>query len=125
MYGDTETGRRMLIARRLMENGVRFVQVWAGSWDHHLNQLIHHGRQIPLQMNAERQEVWDHQNAGRAGIGQPRDRFSQARLGFQESCLHALETSRRRRRCRHRFDGCVGRWNAGAMRKDDNSSTHS
>src|SRR5260370_35291719 len=35
MYGDTETGRRMLIARRLMENGVRFVQVWAGGWDHH------------------------------------------------------------------------------------------
>ncbi|EDY17002.1 protein of unknown function DUF1501 [Chthoniobacter flavus Ellin428] len=35
MYGDTETGRRMLVARRLVENGVRFVQVWAGSWDHH------------------------------------------------------------------------------------------
>ncbi len=35
MYGDTETGRRMLIARRLVENGVRFVQVWAGGWDHH------------------------------------------------------------------------------------------
>src|SRR6187549_1258722 len=35
MYGDTEIGRRMLIARRLVENGVRFVQVWAGGWDHH------------------------------------------------------------------------------------------
>jgi hypothetical protein len=35
LYGDTEIGRRMLIARRLVENGVRFVQVWAGSWDHH------------------------------------------------------------------------------------------
>jgi uncharacterized protein (DUF1501 family) len=35
MYGDTEIARRMLIARRLVENGVRFVQVWAGSWDHH------------------------------------------------------------------------------------------
>jgi hypothetical protein len=35
MYGDTETGRRMLVARRLVENGVRFVQVWAGGWDHH------------------------------------------------------------------------------------------
>jgi hypothetical protein len=35
MYGDSEIGRRMLIARRLVENGVRFVQVWAGSWDHH------------------------------------------------------------------------------------------
>ena len=35
MYGDTEIARRMLIARRLVENGVRFVQVWAGGWDHH------------------------------------------------------------------------------------------
>jgi hypothetical protein len=35
MYGDSETGRRMLISRRLVENGVRFVQVWAGGWDHH------------------------------------------------------------------------------------------
>jgi hypothetical protein len=35
MYGDSETGRRMLVARRLVEHGVRFVQVWAGGWDHH------------------------------------------------------------------------------------------
>jgi hypothetical protein len=42
MYGISEGGgnnsdiaRRMLIARRLAENGVRFVQVWAGGWDHH------------------------------------------------------------------------------------------
>jgi len=25
----------MMIARRLLEKGVRFVQVWAGGWDHH------------------------------------------------------------------------------------------
>jgi uncharacterized protein (DUF1501 family) len=25
----------LLIARRLLERGVRFVQVWAGGWDHH------------------------------------------------------------------------------------------
>ena len=25
----------MLITRRLIERGVRFVQVWAGGWDHH------------------------------------------------------------------------------------------
>jgi hypothetical protein len=37
MYGDSETGRRMLVARRLVERGVRFVQVWAGGWDHHSN----------------------------------------------------------------------------------------
>ncbi|MEY2597767.1 MAG: hypothetical protein RLZZ244_2960 [Verrucomicrobiota bacterium] len=35
LYGDSEVARRMLTARRLVENGVRFVQVWAGSWDHH------------------------------------------------------------------------------------------
>jgi hypothetical protein len=32
---DTVQGRQMLIARRLLEKGVRVVQVWHGSWDHH------------------------------------------------------------------------------------------
>lgn len=35
MYGMTPQGRQMLIARRLIERGVRVVQVWAGGWDHH------------------------------------------------------------------------------------------
>jgi Protein of unknown function (DUF1501) len=35
MYGNTPQGRQMLIARRLIERGVRVVQVWAGGWDHH------------------------------------------------------------------------------------------
>ncbi len=35
LYGNTNQGRQMLIARRLVERGVRFVQVWAGGWDHH------------------------------------------------------------------------------------------
>jgi hypothetical protein len=34
-YGNTPQGRQLLIARRLIERGVRFVQVWAGGWDHH------------------------------------------------------------------------------------------
>jgi hypothetical protein len=34
-YGETDTGARMLVARRLVERGVRFVQVFAGGWDHH------------------------------------------------------------------------------------------
>ena len=34
-YGNSNQGRQMLIARRLIERGVRFVQVWAGGWDHH------------------------------------------------------------------------------------------
>lgn len=32
-----ETGARMLVARRLVERGVRFVQVATGDWDHHSN----------------------------------------------------------------------------------------
>jgi hypothetical protein len=35
LYGNTTQGRQLLIARRLLERGVRFVQVWAGGWDHH------------------------------------------------------------------------------------------
>jgi hypothetical protein len=34
-YGNTEQGKQLLIARRLVERGVRFVQVWHEGWDHH------------------------------------------------------------------------------------------
>lgn len=34
-YGATSQGRQLLVTRRLIERGVRFVQVWAGGWDHH------------------------------------------------------------------------------------------
>lgn len=34
-YGSSRMGATMLVARRLLERGVRFVQVWAGGWDHH------------------------------------------------------------------------------------------
>lgn len=34
-YGDTPQGKQLLVARRLVERGVRFVQVWHGGWDHH------------------------------------------------------------------------------------------
>lgn len=34
-YGNTEQGRQLLIARRLVERGVRVVQVWHDGWDHH------------------------------------------------------------------------------------------
>jgi hypothetical protein len=33
----TAQGKQLLIARRLLEKGVRFVQVWHGGWDHHNN----------------------------------------------------------------------------------------
>jgi len=36
-YGKTELAAKLLCARRLVERGVRFVQVDAGGWDHHTN----------------------------------------------------------------------------------------
>ncbi len=35
LYGPTDLGAKMLVARRLVERGVRFVQISAGGWDHH------------------------------------------------------------------------------------------
>jgi hypothetical protein len=40
LYGDTPQAKQMLIARRLVERGVRYVQVWHGTlqpWDSHSN----------------------------------------------------------------------------------------
>jgi hypothetical protein len=45
MYGEGTQGRQMLVARRLLERGVRFVQVWAGSgqpWDNHDDLEVNH-----------------------------------------------------------------------------------
>ena len=44
-YGEHTAGRQLLIARRLVERGVRFVQVWAGAgqpWDNHEDLEKHH-----------------------------------------------------------------------------------
>ncbi len=35
LYGNSAQGHQLLITRRLIERGVRCVQVWAGGWDHH------------------------------------------------------------------------------------------
>lgn len=35
LYGNHEAGMRLLLARRLVESGVRFVTVTFGGWDHH------------------------------------------------------------------------------------------
>jgi hypothetical protein len=37
LYGDTPQGRQCLLARRLVERGVRFVQVYHTGWDNHEN----------------------------------------------------------------------------------------
>ncbi len=34
-YGNSDAGKQLLIARRLVERGVRVVQVWHDGWDHH------------------------------------------------------------------------------------------
>jgi hypothetical protein len=47
MYGDTTQGRQFLIARRLIERGVRFVQLWHGNgqpWDSHDDLEVQHRR---------------------------------------------------------------------------------
>jgi hypothetical protein len=46
-YGLTTHGRQLLITRRLLERGVRFVQVWSGAgqpWDNHDNLAAGHRR---------------------------------------------------------------------------------
>jgi hypothetical protein len=47
MYGPGTQARQMLMARRLLERGVRFVQVWAGAgqpWDNHDKIAENHGK---------------------------------------------------------------------------------
>ncbi len=47
LYGDNVQGRQMLITRRLIERGVRMVQVWHGSgqpWDSHDDLEVNHRR---------------------------------------------------------------------------------
>ncbi len=45
LYGDTVHGRQLLYTRRLIERGVRFVQLWSGAgqpWDNHENLAAEH-----------------------------------------------------------------------------------
>jgi len=47
MYGEGTQARQLLIARRLIEKGVRFVQVWHGAgqpWDNHDDIEVNHRR---------------------------------------------------------------------------------
>ncbi len=47
-YGRNEAGARMLLARRLVEAGVRFVTLTYAGWDHHDNIAGAMGGQIPV-----------------------------------------------------------------------------
>ena len=45
LYGPGTQARQLLITRRLLERGVRFIQVWSGAgqpWDDHENIVAHH-----------------------------------------------------------------------------------
>src|SRR6266480_5819900 len=47
LYGPGTAARQLLIARRLIERGVRFVQVWSGAgqpWDNHDDIEVNHRR---------------------------------------------------------------------------------
>ena len=47
MYGNGTQARQLMIARRLLEKGVRFVQVWTGAgqpWDNHDDLEVGHRR---------------------------------------------------------------------------------
>ena len=46
-YGRSPAGQRMLLARRLIEGGVRFVSLTAGGWDHHDNLKAGIEREMP------------------------------------------------------------------------------
>ena len=46
-YGRNPAGQRMLLARRLMEAGVRFVTLNYGGWDHHNQIVAGHKRELP------------------------------------------------------------------------------
>jgi uncharacterized protein (DUF1501 family) len=46
-YGRSAAGQRMLLARRLIEGGVRFVSLTAGGWDHHDNLKAGIERELP------------------------------------------------------------------------------
>jgi Protein of unknown function (DUF1501) len=46
-YGRSAAGQRMLLARRLIEGGVRFVSLTAGGWDHHDNLKAGIEREMP------------------------------------------------------------------------------
>lgn len=37
LYGENEEAAKLIVARRLVERGVRFIQVNVGGWDHHEN----------------------------------------------------------------------------------------
>ena len=63
-YGRTDAGQRMLMARRLVEAGVRFVSLTVGGWDHHDNIQTGFERNAPKLDQAIAQLVTDLDDRG-------------------------------------------------------------
>jgi hypothetical protein len=72
LYGRSTQGNQMLIARRLIERGVRFVQVWAGGWDHHRSEATQPVRQHPdclgrrIRTKTRSRSQWKRQSGARS-----------------------------------------------------------
>lgn len=63
-YGRNQAGQRMLLARRLVEAGVRFVSMTYGGWDHHDNIEGQMKRQVPALDQAFSQLIRDLEQRG-------------------------------------------------------------
>ena len=63
-YGRNQAGQRMLLARRLVEAGVRFVSLTYGGWDHHNDIKNGFGRQAPALDKAYATLISDLDNRG-------------------------------------------------------------
>jgi hypothetical protein len=50
-YGDTELGRGCLLARRLVEAGVAFVEVYSSNWDYHVNETYDRAKTMMTEMD--------------------------------------------------------------------------
>jgi uncharacterized protein (DUF1501 family) len=50
-YGDTELGRGCLLARRLVEAGVAFVEVYSSNWDYHVKETYDRAKTMMTEMD--------------------------------------------------------------------------
>jgi hypothetical protein len=63
-YGDSKLGRGLLLARRLVENDVRFVEVTTSGWDHHNNIMDEMSKMGPMLDRALTALITDLQHSG-------------------------------------------------------------
>ncbi len=81
--------------------------------------------QIALQMDAKGKKIGHYQNSVGPRADQAADGGVQIGLRFQKSGFNQAKSASRRGRCRHDSHCVVSRFDAGTMRKDDNSVSHS